>query len=240
MANVLKRRRSGPSPDQDDSTGSAATNMRARIKAVATDLLVGHGYRGVSFGDIAEALDTTRANIHYHFGNKTTLVDEVLDDYVTSTLDRFRAVWDDPHTSIADKVKATIAFNRERYERFNKSSDNGRPWSLIARLRADADALTPKGIATLRRFARELAGFVTNGIESGIRRGELVKNAPIRDIVIQLVSIANSAGPITQDAGSFQRLEELYTAFLYTVQAAYGRQKMTPADMKSKNRNVGV
>ena len=40
--------------------------------------------------------------------------------------------------------------------------------------------------------------------------------------MVQLVSIANSAGPITQDAGSFERLERLYRAFLTTVMAAYG------------------
>lgn len=36
--------------------------MRRQIKALARDLLIERGYRGVSFGDIATALDTTRAN----------------------------------------------------------------------------------------------------------------------------------------------------------------------------------
>lgn len=229
MTNVLSRRPKTNAPDRDSAARIPveAPNMRARIKTVATELLVRHGYRGVSFGDIADALDTTRANIHYHFGNKTSLVEEILYEYVTTTLDRFRSVWIDPRTSIGDKVKGTIAFNRERYDRFNKGSGsgNGKPWSLIARLRADADALTPKGVATLRRFARELAKFVTRGIEIGIEHGELAKNSPVDEIVIQLVSIANSAGPLTQDAGSFKRLEELYLAFLNTVQAAYGPKR---------------
>ena len=44
--------------------------MRDRVKELALEFLIKHGYRGVSFGDLADALETTRANIHYHFGNK--------------------------------------------------------------------------------------------------------------------------------------------------------------------------
>ncbi len=201
------------------------TDMRDRIKAVTTELLVKHGYRGVSFGDIAEALETTRANIHYHFGNKSALIEEVLDEYVSDTLESFRVVWTDSASSITAKVRATIAFNRERYNRFNEDDKNGKPWSLIARMRADADALTPKGLAMLRRFARELARFVEVGVKTSIKHGELAKNSPVDEIVIQLVSIVNSAGPITQDAGNFARLEELYLAFSNTVQAAYGPER---------------
>lgn len=222
MVNASSRRSMRQAPQ---AAPGEDMDMRGRIKAVATELLVRHGYRGVSFGDIAEALETTRANIHYHFGNKSALVEEVLDEYVSDTLERFRVVWTDSASSITAKVRATIAFNRERYDRFNEGKKNGKPWSLIARLRADADALTPRGVAMLRRFARELARFVEVGVETSIERGELAKNSPVGEIVIQLVSIANSAGPITQDAGNFARLEELYLAFLNTVQAAYGPKR---------------
>jgi len=46
---------------------------------------------------------------------------------------------------------------------------------------------------------------------------------PTSDIALQLVSIANSAGPITQDAGNFERLEELYVGFAGIINDAYGR-----------------
>lgn len=199
--------------------------MRVRIKAHATQLLIKHGYRGVSFGDIAAALATTRANIHYHFGSKTALVEEVLRAYVDTTLVQFRTIWTDPETSITEKVEATIAFNRQRYRLFNQGAINGKPWSMIARLRCDSDALNAPAVATLRRFATELTAMVTEGTRNAIQNKELLPNTPVDELVIQLVSIANSAGPVTQDAASFARLEELYRAFLHTVQAAYGRHQ---------------
>ena len=57
--------------------------MRERIKQVAAELLIKHGYRGLSFRQISDLLNTTRANLHYHFGSKDGLVEEVLEDMQT-------------------------------------------------------------------------------------------------------------------------------------------------------------
>jgi AcrR family transcriptional regulator len=197
--------------------------MRERIKSLAAMLLIKHGFRGVSFGHIAEALSTTRANIHYHFGNKNALVEEVTDEYVTATLDGFRSIWTNPDTSLAAKVDGTIAFNRRRYDLFNVDGDHGLSWSLIARMRADSDALSPRANASVRRFAAELTGAVTIGIANAVGRGELSPATPIEDLVLQMVGFINSAGPITQDAASFGTLERIYRAFLRTTLAAYGQ-----------------
>jgi TetR/AcrR family transcriptional repressor of nem operon len=196
--------------------------MRERIKTAAIDLLIRRGYRGASFGDIAEALSTTRANIHYHFGNKNALIEEVIEDYVRSTVARFHEVWTNNNSSLAEKIDATIAFNRKRYGQFNSPTDNGHSWSLISRMRGDSDSLSPKSLATLRRFASELATAVTIGVAGAVSRGELSSTTPINDVVVQLVGIVNSAGPITQDAANFDRLEQLYRAVLNTTMAAYG------------------
>src|SRR5690348_11389743 len=101
------------------STALKQPDMRQRIKSLAAKLLNKHGCRGVSFGDIADRLSTTRANIHYHFGNKNSLVEEVTDEYVTATLAKFRSIWTDTETPLTLKLDATIAFNRLRYDEFN-------------------------------------------------------------------------------------------------------------------------
>ncbi len=203
--------------------------MRDRIKVVATDLLIRHGYRGVSFGDISPLLETTRANIHYHFGNKQKLLEEVLEDYVDNTLVRFRRIWTDESRSFEEKVEATIAFNRKRYAKFNTGRANGRPWSLIARMRNDNDVIGEYANKALTRFARELSAYITEATGAAIRSGEFEADAPVEDIVVLLASTANSAGPITQDAGDFERLAELYRAFLRTAKAAYAPQPTPPA-----------
>lgn len=40
------------------------------------------GYEALNFGTIAEELNTTRANIHYHFKNKENLALAAIDRYM--------------------------------------------------------------------------------------------------------------------------------------------------------------
>src|SRR5262249_7183003 len=93
-----------------EAAAGPVISMRSQIKALALDLFVRHGYLGVSFGDIATALSTTRANIHYHFGNKQKLAQEVLEDYVRETSEAFNAVWRKPGMALVDKIAATVAY----------------------------------------------------------------------------------------------------------------------------------
>ena len=197
--------------------------MRTKIKNAATELLIKHGYRGFRFGDIAARLGTTRANIHYHFGNKQKLVDEVLDDYVAQTLERFHRIWTDGDARFSDKIRGIAAFNRERYRRFNRDGDGGAPWSLIARMRLDGDALSKTANERLRIFGVNLHADVSAAVAAAKQNGELRADAPVEEITLQLMSITNfSAGPVTQDAGGFARLEQLYLAFSKTITQAYG------------------
>lgn len=197
--------------------------MRKQIKELALDLLIQHGYRGVSFGDLATELKTTRANIHYHFGNKQGLVEEVLEDYVRITSEQLNQIWTEPKVPFVNKIKATVEYSRRRYLRFNNRKNTGHSWSLIARMRQDGDALTPAGRDALQRFGNNLFASIVAAIEQAKASGEFDASLPTDDVALQLVAIANSAGPITQDAHDFQRLEDLYMAFARIVQHAYGR-----------------
>ncbi len=212
-----------------------ATTLRTRIKSLALDLLIQHGYRGVSFGDITSVLSTTRANIHYHFGSKQKLVEEVLEDYVEDTLADLQEILGQADVPLLQKIENIVEISRRRHLKYNPPGRSGRPWSLIARMRQDSDALTSKGKAALRRFARRLEASITAAIEEAKRRGEFSESMPVTDITLQLVSIANSAGPITQDAGNFDRLEQLYMAFARIIQHAYG----TPQQEKNSLRRRG-
>jgi AcrR family transcriptional regulator len=198
--------------------------MRDQIKRLALDLLIQHGLRGVSFGDLAKTLKTTRANIHYHFGSKQKLVEEVLEDYVENTLSGMEAILVRDDLSLIEKIEGMLAISRRRHAKYNGAGKTGRPWSLIARMRQDSEALTPKGRAALKRFAAGLDENVTAAVRRAKQRGEFDPSMPTEDVALQWISIANSAGPITQDAGNFERLEQLYMAFGRIIQHAYGRK----------------
>ncbi len=192
-----------------------------QIKRVAQSLLVKHGIRGVSFADIADALEITRANIHYHFGNKDALIDEIVKGYVSDALERYIAIWTNPALSLAEKLEAVIELNRERYLIHNPA-DEGGSWSFFLRMRTDMDALSSKGNDILRDFSANLTMAVSQGFQDAIKCGTLIPATNVPDLTAQIVNIMSFGGLTTLDAGSFSGLEELYRAFLRTVMAAYG------------------
>lgn len=202
------------------------TGMRDRAQDLAVHLLVVHGFRGFSFGMLADRLGTTRANLHYHFGSKMRMVEAIIDEYATDTAARFRRVWMNRETSFTDKVLATYETNRERYAAFNDDdAGGGKPWSLIARMRNDFDVLSPVAVERLRAFTREMNEDVRRGVQICVDRGDLASGTPVDDVALQIASVVNSAGPITQDAANVARLEQVYRAFLATVLKAYGPRR---------------
>jgi AcrR family transcriptional regulator len=201
--------------------GASNGDTRERIRQLALELLVKFGVRGCTFGDIADELGITRANVHYHFGSKNALIDEVVSSYVEATTERFRAVWVDEAMSLAEKVQASISINRGRYDAFN-ASQSGQAWSLVTRMRGEEDALSPESVAVVRKFTTDLHASILVGMQQAVQRGELSPQAPLGDVVTQLVNIVNSAGLTTMDARNFERLEAVYRGFLEMLLAAYG------------------
>ena len=197
------------------------TSTAQAIKDRALDLLVRHGYRGMSFGDISSALGMTRANVHYHFGNKQALVEQVLRDYVEATLGAIRKVWSAEGASFAQKVEAMLAFSLARYRRFNPAGSSGRPWSLIARLRQDADLLTPDGRLMLLHFRDELTALLTAALEEGRRRGEFASGIPVAAVALHLATIADNASAVTLDTDGPERLRQLYRGIAEIIDAGF-------------------
>jgi TetR/AcrR family transcriptional regulator, transcriptional repressor for nem operon len=196
--------------------------MRDQIKQVAEELLVKHGYRGLSFRQISEILNTTRANLHYHFGSKDGLVEEVLEDYAAATLERYRDVLTDSTTTLREKARAIVEMNLVRYRRYNPGGDHGNPWSLMTRLRSDSEALNEKMRSRLEAVLREFEVLVRVGVRTTVQSGELASDTPQEQVALQLVTIIHYAGLVTRDSGSFARLPDLWDATLTTIERAYG------------------
>jgi len=197
--------------------------MKDEIRRVTAVLLLRHGYQGLRFRDIAETLDTTRANIHHHYGNKLNLCEEVIVEYVEKTLDDWSQSWRSGNT-LSQKIDGMMESNRQRYLTYNPTGKTAHPWSLIGRMRLERDLIGPRARQSLIDFGIALERLVQEGIGQAIAAGELSKTAPRDDIALQLVAIADSAGPITQDGGDFNKLEQLYRSFNRIVHHAYGRK----------------
>lgn len=212
-----------------DPAGAGRLSMRDNIKKVATELLIRHGYHGTSFRHIAERLDITTTNIHYHFGNKEKLVEEVVGDYVTSTCARHKTIWENPDRSLPEKLKDVAAFNQIRYRAFNRGRKSGQPWSLIGRLRLEGEVLSPGARESLASFTDTVHASVRAAVQIAYDKGELIADAPLDDIAFLLVNIVNSSSVFTQDAGNFERLEQFFEAFSRVMLSAYAPPRTAPA-----------
>jgi AcrR family transcriptional regulator len=204
-------------------TGAERKPLTAReqIKAIARDALIEKGYRGFSFGDIADALGISRPAVHYHFRSKQQLVEEVLKDYTRDTAQQLRELWSGP-APLVSKIEATARHSHQRYLKYNRTGRTGRPWSLVTQLRQDAAALTPASRHALQQYSRDLNDMIVAAVRDAKTRGEFVDWMPVDDVALQLVSIANSSGAITHDAGSFNRVEQLYSSIARIITLAFG------------------
>ncbi len=201
--------------------------MKEAIRTVSVELLLRHGYQGFRFRDVAERLTTTRANVHYYYGSKQNLCEEVIVEYVEGTIAEWTANWRRP-VPLVEKIGGMMESNRERYVRYNPTGDTGHAWSLIGRMRLERDEIGPRAREVLARFSAVLEAIVTEAVARAVRTGELGPGTPVADVALQITAIADSAGAITQDSFSFDRLERLYGAIARTVLHAYGQPSSRP------------
>lgn len=202
-------------------------STRDDILRVAMELYTYRGYRGVSFGDIAQVLNITTTSIHYHFKNKLGLATEALDKYAAGVEAEFRAIWTDPGASLTRKVSATIDFNRRSYYRFNRPGDESRTWSLLSRFSSESDALTPEVRARIRAFQAEVQACVRRAVEIAAERGELSPEVLRTDVSRVLANSFFYAGYIAREGGSFESVERNYRTVLDLIERSYGTKRAT-------------
>lgn len=200
-------------------------STREEIIKAAREFLMVNGFRGLRFSDIADRLGITRANVHYHFGNKSDLVDVVIHEYMDEVIGHFEAIWYDSRTSYREKVLKTSEFNGEKYHRFNPSGTGGVSWSLIDRMRQDMDLLSETSQSQLRRID-VVQTFVGAAVHSAQTRGELASDAPADQIAQQIMIIIDCACTITQASNNFERLRQAYTSHVELIYHAYGGDKV--------------
>lgn len=196
--------------------------LRKKIKLAAVDLITRRGYHAVTFREIAEAVTTTRANLHYHFGSKDRLIEEVLADYSAATTEFYRETFTTPKISLREKMRIIREFLKDRYDRFNPDGLTSGPWSLPARLRSDWEALSPKMKSLMRKFTAENDVSVRIGVALAVSSGELREGTPQEDVSLLLLNNILYAANVTRDMQSFDRLTELWEATQNAIEGAYG------------------
>jgi AcrR family transcriptional regulator len=207
--------------DSQSLSEDASANTRDRIKAVAAELYVLHGHDGFSFGDVARAIGTTRANIHHHFGSKRQLMEELIEDFAANAETRTEGYWTKGDAGFFERLDLQLDDLRRFYERFNKTSGKRNVWSPLSRLRHDLPDLGVVAEDALERVNRKYEDILRHAVTAAIRSGELSADTPTEDLVRILRVTLLACPPMTQDKGSFDEISCLFGALARTISAAW-------------------
>lgn len=206
----------------------AGEAIRARIKSVATDLFIRHGYNGVTFLELSKVLKINHSLIHYHFGTKAQLAVEVLSAFSESGISENEAIWTNPSLSLSDKFVQARDRMYRRFVLFNPNDNSVQhPTGLVSRFAMDSESLTPELREIVKRTNQQLDNCVIQAVRIAIARGELVSDAPVHFIMLQISSILFVAGPSARYGWEFSRLDNHFQAALTTIIAAYGTGEKT-------------
>jgi AcrR family transcriptional regulator len=197
--------------------------MRERIKRIARELFIRRGLSDVTYGDIAELAGTTRANLHYHFGNKTELIEEVFRETIEAVTALNNEIWLTPGRTLDERIRLTQEDSRKRFYEFNKDRRGNTPWSLSARARADDRLLTPELLKGMADMTRQFEAGVSHAVQAAIAAGELRPDTPPRAIVLLITPIWQFGSHLTRFSG-LNRLLEHYSALRMTIRDAYGTE----------------
>lgn len=196
--------------------------MKAQIKKAARDLFIQRGINEVSYGDIAEVVNTTRANLHYHFGNKQALVEEVFQETFDAVEAQFKEIWVTPGLSLDERIALTAEDCRQRFYEFN-DNDRGRcPWSLSARARYENLQISEEAQRGISQMSRQFEEYLAHAVKLAIGNGELRADTPVRNVVMLLTPLWYYGSLLTQHSG-LKKLLDHYQAVRETIRAAYGR-----------------
>ncbi len=212
-----------------------------KILALATDLFIRNGYRGVSFLGIAKALGTTHSRIHYYFPTKAVLAETVLTAYVANTKADFRTIWTTRDADLLDRFLQSRDWIWRQYIRFNPAGAGGQNWGLLSRFASEADLLTPAIRKIIGTTQDDMDGYIGLGIRQAIERGELSEDSPEHALVLQISSLLHTSRYITRLDGGFQRLDQLLQWTFDVIQRAYGTvalHRSWPASQPSVVRPV--
>src|SRR3954470_12508792 len=150
-------------------SGADGRDSAQRILDVAERLVQTRGFNGFSYADIAEALEVTKASLHYHFPSKADLGRRLIERYEQTFL------------AVLKGIDATGAAPREklkRYARIYADVLRDNRMCLCGMLASDYATL-PKGMQQeVRHFFDENEQWLAAVRERGRKDGSLSFKGP--------------------------------------------------------------
>ena len=169
-----------------------------RILDVAERLVQTRGFNGFSYADIAEALDVTKASLHYHFPSKADLGRRLIERYEHAFLEVLKG------------IDATAAVPREklkRYARIYADVLRDHRMCLCGMLASDYATLPKAMKEEVRHFFDENEQWLARVLEQGRKGGSLeFKGAPL-DLARVIVGSLEGAMMLARSYGEPARFD---------------------------------
>jgi len=169
-----------------------------RILDVAERLVQTRGFNGFSYADIAEALDVTKASLHYHFPSKAELGKRLIERYEEAFLGLLKAI-DATGAGARDKLR--------RYARIYADVLRDNRMCLCGMLAAEFGTLPKTMRDEMRHFFDENEQWLAAVLEQGRKSGSLEFKGSALELARVIVGSLEGAMMLARSYGDASRFD---------------------------------
>ena len=175
-----------------------AADTAQRILDVAERLVQTRGFNGFSYADIAEALDVTKASLHYHFPSKADLGRRLIERYEKTFLAALEAIGA-AGTAPREQLK--------RYARIYADVLRENRMCLCGMLASDYSTLPKPMREEVKHFFDENERWLVGVLERGRKSGSLEFKGPTVDLARVIVGSLEGAMMLARSYGDASRFD---------------------------------
>lgn len=175
-----------------------------RILDIAEDLVRTRGFNAFSYADIAEAMDITKASLHYHFASKAELGARLIARYETKFMAELNAVTEE-YADARERVRHYVGIWLDLLR------SGQMHFGII--LAAEFSTLPPHVALALKSFMFKHEAWLTEVLEDGRNRGELSFDGAAGDMAGLVIGAlagtmtrARAYGEVERFTGSIGRM----------------------------------
>jgi len=169
-----------------------------RILDIAERLVQTRGFNGFSYADIAEALEVTKASLHYHFPSKAELGKRLIHRYEQAFLAALKGI-DASGVNAREKLK--------RYVRIYADVLRDNRMCLCGMLASDYTTLPKAMKDEVRHFFDENEKWLASLLEQGRKAGVFEFKGPAREVANSIVGSLEGAMMLARSYGDGARFD---------------------------------
>ncbi|OIQ16063.1 MAG: hypothetical protein BM556_15495 [Bacteriovorax sp. MedPE-SWde] len=182
--------------------------MRTDILEKAEQQMMAGGYENLNFGTIAKELETTRANLHYHFKNKESLAIEVTKNYGHTHYNAFSQLLEGFNGNFFGAIEASEQFF------WQQAKDCGSTGICVCTQMATEPNLPPALREMASEFYRMFEDLHMKMIQAAIDNGEIRKDIDVKREATRAHIIIMGIMTCGQHIGSLDQAQKELSGYL--------------------------